>query len=452
MSAPRRVAIVGGGLAGITAALDLARAGADVTLLEVRPRLGGVAYSFEQDGLTVDNGQHVFLRCCVAYRELLARLGAEHDVHLQPRLDIPVLAPGGRAARLRRSGLHAPLHLAGALARYPYLRPAERASVARAMLALGRVDPDDPAADRRSFGEWLTEHGQGPEAVETIWRLIALPTLNLEPAEASLAQAAQVFRVGLLSDRGAGDVGWSRVPLSDLHDGPARRALAAAGVSVRLRSRAEQIVRRGAGWEVAAAGGAVPADAVVVAVPPSRAAHLLPAGALPDPDALAALGRSPIINLHVVYDRPVLDEPFAAAVHSPVQWVFDRTAGARVDGGRQYVAVSLSAADADMGLSPDGLRARYEPALAELLPAARTARIERFVTTREHAATFRAAPGSRALRPPGRTAQPGIVLAGAWTDTGWPATMEGAVRSGHRAAEYVLATRPEEIRPRDVAA
>jgi squalene-associated FAD-dependent desaturase len=433
------VAVVGGGLAGITAALDCAAAGVRVTLLEVRPRLGGAAYSYERDGLRLDNGQHVFLRCCGAYRALLRRIGAEGDVVLQPRLDIPVLVPGKRPARLRRSRLRAPLQLTGSMARLPLLSVAEKARVARAMLALREIDPDDGFADARPFGDWLDEQQQGPAEVEAVWRLIGLPTLNVEPAEASLAQAAYVFRTALLEHNNAADIGWSRVPLSDLHDGPSRRALAAAGAEVRLGARIERVVARpGGGFLVEGPSDGVEADAVVVAVPVQRAAALLPAGALADPGALERLGRSPIVNLHVAYDRRVLDEPFAVGVRSPVQWIFDRTAGSGLERG-QLVAVSLSAADEEAAMDADALRERFVPALAALLPAAREARVERFLVTREHAATFRPGPGARTLRPGARTAVPGLVLAGTYTDTGWPATMESAVRSGHAAAREALA-------------
>jgi squalene-associated FAD-dependent desaturase len=433
------VAVVGGGLAGITAALDCARDGARVTLLEVRPRLGGAAYSFVRDGLTIDNGQHVFLRCCTAYQELLARLGVSGSVTLQDRLDLPVLAPGRAPARLRRTGLPAPLHLAASMARYPHLSPRERAAAAVAMLALKRVDPDDPATDRQAFGPWLRAHRQSAAAIEGLWRLIALPTLNLEVDDASLAQAAQVFQVGMLTDAAAADVGWARVPLSELHDGPARAALERAGVSVRLRSAVRSIAGDGERYELQTPDGPVSAPAVVVALPPERAAKLLPPDTLDDPEALLRLGRSPIVNLHVVYDRPVLTESFAAAVDSPAQWLFDRTAGAGVRDG-QYVAVSLSAADDAMQVDPEALRERFVPALAALLPAARDARVLAFHVSREHAATFRASPGARALRPGPVTRRPGLTLAGAWTDTGWPATMEGAVRSGHAAAAHALRT------------
>jgi squalene-associated FAD-dependent desaturase len=434
-----RVAIVGGGLAGITAALDCADAGARVTLVEVRPRLGGAAYSFDREGLRLDNGQHVFLRCCTDYLALLERLGARDRTTLQQRLDIPVLAPGGRRGRLRRSALPAPLHLAGTLATYAHLSPADRVRAVRAALALRRLDPEDPRLDVRSFGAWLAQQGQRPDAVEALWELIARPTLNLTCDEASLAQAVQVFQVGLLTSADAGDVGWARVPLGDIHDEPARRALTAAGVEVKLGWRAQGIARRERGWVVDGATERVEADAVVAALPHDRVEALLPRDALVR--SLEGLGVSPIVNLHVAYDRPVTDLPFAAAVHSPVQFVFDRTQSSGLDRG-QLLAVSLSAAAEDMERRPQELRERYVPALAELFPAARDARVERFVVTREHAATFRAAPGVGALRPAARTLLPGLALAGAYTATGWPATMEGAVRSGHAAAREVLATLP----------
>jgi hydroxysqualene dehydroxylase len=436
----QRVVVVGGGLAGIAAALDCADAGADVTLVEVRPQLGGAAYSFEREGLRVDNGQHVFLRCCTTYRRLLRRLGSEPATVLQPRLAIPVLAPGGRRGWLRRGALPAPAHLAPALLRYPFLSPRERAGVVGAALALARLDPDDPALDARTFGSWLADHGQSPGAIEALWNLIALPTLNLPADEASLSLAAFVFQTGLLGARDAGDIGYARVPLSALHGEPAARALTGAGVDVRTRWRAERVVVRPGGLSVEGPDLRLDADAVIVATPHDRAADLLPDGALPEPDALRRLGTSPVVNLHVVYDRRVLDLDFAAAVHSPVQYVFDRTRAAGVEHG-QYLAVSLSGAEREMATSPAELRRRYLPALAELFPAARTARVDRFFVTREHAATFRAAPGIRALRPGPRTAIPGLVLAGAFTATGWPATMEGAVRSGHAAASEALAAR-----------
>ncbi len=430
----RRVVVVGGGLAGIAAALDCARDGASVTLLESRGRLGGAAYSFTRDGLIADNGQHVFLRCCTEYRDLLERIGAAELVTLQRRLAIAVLAPGRPPAWLSRSGLPAPLHLAASVARYRPLGARERAALVPALRALRAVDPDDPRADRRSFGAWLAEHRQGERSVAALWELIVRPTLNLPVAEASLAQVAQVFQQGLLGDRAAGDVGYATVPLGEIHDVAARRALERARVEVHLRRAAAAIVPDGGGFRVESGGApSLIADAVILAVPHDRAARLLPPGSGCDRAALSDLGTSPIVNLHVVYDRRVLGLPFAACVQTPVQWLFDRTEASGLARG-QYLTLPLSCARPELELSVDELRDRFLPALAALLPAARGARVEAFFVTRAHAATFRASPGARALRPGPRTAIPGLALAGAWTDTGWPATMEGAVRSGRAAA------------------
>jgi monoamine oxidase len=259
-----------------------------------------------------------------------------------------------------------------------------------------------------------------------------------------------VFQVGLLRDRAAGDIGYARAPLSEIHDVAARRTLIREGVEVRLRHGATTIIRGDEGFEIEISGApTLSADVVVVAVPPDRAARLLPATVGVDRNSLVSLGRSPIVNVHVVYDRRVMDLPFAAGVRTPVQFVFDRTKSSGIEGG-QYLVVSLSAADEELEMTTEELRDRYLPALAELLPAAEEAGIEAFFVTREHSATFRAGPGARALRPGAQTPLPGLVLAGSWTDTGWPATMEGAVRSGRAAAEAALAAPRSVGRPAPV--
>jgi squalene-associated FAD-dependent desaturase len=431
-----RVVVIGGGVAGITAALDCAARGDSVTLLEVRPQLGGAAYSISRDGLALDNGQHVFLRCCSAYRALLDRIGGSAGTELQRRLEIPVLRPGHREAVIARSRLPAPAHLAGSLLRYRHLSLGERISAGRAALALGHVDPT--AADHgRTLGSWLAAHGQSPRAIANLWDLIALPTLNVEASEASLGLGAFVFRQGLLADASAGDIGIHRAPLQDVIGRPAAAALERAGVDVRLRWRAGSVARVGKTFDVRGEPGAVRADHVIVAVPHDRAEGLLPRSLRSTAPWIGRLGKSPIVNVHVVYDRRVLEHRFAAAVDSPVQYVFDRTPAAW-HGKRQYVAVSLSGARAEIKLRTEALRERYLAALQSLLPPAAGARVERFAVTREHAATFLAAPDVRALRPAAATTVPGFALAGAWTATEWPATLEGAVRSGHAAAAAVL--------------
>jgi hydroxysqualene dehydroxylase len=284
-----------------------------------------------------------------------------------------------------------------------------------------------------SFADWLSQRGESRRAIEALWELIVLPTVNLHADQASLAMAAKVFQTGLLEAADAGDVGWSRVPLSRLHADPAERALREAGIDVRLKTRAHA-VRPGL---VESDGGAIDADVVVVAVTHDRAAGLLPERAVAQ--AIDQLGSSPIVNAHVIYDRRVTHLSLAAGLHTPVQWLFDRTSEAGLTEG-QHIALSLSGADREMGMTNEELQAELVPALEELLPGAGDAVVKDFFIVREHAATFRASPGSGRLRPGPRTELPGVFLAGAWTDTGWPATMEGAVRSGHAAAREALAS------------
>ncbi|MFJ8693080.1 hydroxysqualene dehydroxylase HpnE [Streptomyces roseolilacinus] len=439
----RHAVVVGGGLAGVTAALRLADAGLRVTLLEGRPRLGGLAFSFRRGDLTVDNGQHVYLRCCTAYRWFLDRVGGTDLAPVQDRLDVPVLDAGGprgaRLGRLRRTALPVPLHLAASLAAYPHLSLAERLGVGRAALALKALDPADPALDATDFAGWLARHGQSRRAVEALWDLVGVATLNATAAQSSLALAATVFKTGLLSDPGAADIGWARVPLGHLHDTLARRALEARGARIAVRTKVTAVTPADGGrWVVDVPGDSLEADTVVLAVPQREAHGLLPPGALDAPGDLLRIGTAPILNVHVVYDRPVLRRPFFAAIGSPVQWVFDRTGPSGLRGGGQYLAVSQSAAGDEIDASAADLRARYLPELERLLPPARHARVEDFFVTRERAATFAPAPGVGRFRPGTRTHVPGLYLAGAWTATGWPATMEGAVRSGLTAAGAAL--------------
>jgi uncharacterized protein with NAD-binding domain and iron-sulfur cluster len=226
------VAVVGGGLAGITAALGCADGGCDVTLYEAKPRLGGLTYSMRRGELEVDNGQHVFLRCCTADLSLLDRLGVADQVHLQERLDIPVAAAWATdRVRLRRSGLPAPAHLGGSLLRYRLLGPTQRLRFVRAALALRTVDREDPINDRRVFGDWLREHHPDARTVQALWDLVGVATLNARADQASLALAAMVFQVGLMTHADAADIGWSRVPLGRLHGDAAAEQLAAAGVA-----------------------------------------------------------------------------------------------------------------------------------------------------------------------------------------------------------------------------
>ncbi|SFJ66918.1 squalene-associated FAD-dependent desaturase [Amycolatopsis sacchari] len=448
-----RVAVLGGGLAGITAALRCADAGLDVTLLESKNHLGGLTHSFRRGELDVDNGQHVFLRCCTSYVDLLRRLGVLDKVFLQPRLAIQVRSPRLRQpVWLRRNALPAPLHLADSVLKYRPLPVADRLKFAGAALALRGVDRESAAADGQSFADWLRRHGQSTAAIEKLWDLVGIATLNAPATGASLALAATVFQLGLLTEAGAADIGWSKVPLRELHGEPAKARLTEAGAQVLLGTKVTGLAREDGRWRITAGETELTADRVVVALPPEVAERLLPPGALSLPEGWAKrLGSSPIVNAHVVFDREVLDEPFFAAVDSPLQWVFDRTSQSGVDGG-QYLAVSLSAADDLIDVPVREIRERILPALRQVVPAAATAGVRDFFVTRERTATFRPAPGSAALRPGPVTAAEGVVLAGAWTATGWPATMEGAVRSGEAAASALIASdgRPTSPHGKDI--
>ena len=449
----RRVAVIGGGLAGITAAIALAEAGAAVTLLEARPRLGGATCSFNRDGLTVDTGQHIFLGCCTAYRDLLGKLGMTEHAPVQDRFDVRVLAPGPtpRRGRLRRTALPGPLHMLPALSRYPFLNLAERAKVARPALAMRFVNPARPAVDEQRFGDWLAARGQSERARRVLWDLFSVSALNIAGDDASLSLAAFVVKTGLLGQNDAADIGVPALPLGELHGDAGAARLTKLGGQVLIGAKVAAIepadgpdarfrVRLARAQDDAALPAEIPADAVVLAVPHEVAARLIPPGALPDATVAgwAGLGASPIVNVHVIYDRPVMDEPFAAAIDSPVQWVFDRTRISGLDrsspGRAQYLAISLSAADEYVDVPAAALREQFVPALAELFPAARQAEVTEFFVTRERRATFRQAPGTARLRPSAATNLPGLVLAGAWTATGWPDTMESAVRSGLAAA------------------
>jgi squalene-associated FAD-dependent desaturase len=445
------VVVAGGGLAGLSAALECADIGARVTLVERRSRLGGLTASFAHRGLVLDNGQHVFLACCEEYQRFLGRIGSAGDVEPPRPLDLPVVAPGPKGpvvGRLRRADLPVPLHLAGSLLRYPHTPLADRLRLGLALAALARVDPHDPAADRVSFGRWLADHHQSPQAVAAVWDLITVPTVNLPAAEASLAVAAMVMKTGLLGARAAADIGWSRVPLGSLHGEAAARALARAGVSVCAGTRVTRIDAGPDGFWLCTPGGPLAADAVIVALPPEEAAGVLPVGSHPDQSRWASLGHSAIVDVHLEYDRRVCPWDFFAGHRSTVQWVFDRTSASgldRVRPGHQLLAVSLSAADRFLALRPATVVSAVTAALADLLPAVASARLVDALVTKERRATFAARPGTAALRPAGATRLPGLALAGAWTATGWPATMEGAVRSGRAAARLLAALGPSTL-------
>ncbi len=245
----------------------------------------------------------------------LDRIGATDQVALRAATGRARLAPGGITSSITRTNLPAPLHLAGSLARYRFLSVGERAQLARAVLALRRLDPDDPALDAITFGRWLTDHGQSADAIERLWDLITLPTVTCPPQRHHWPWRSRSSVPACSISADGGDIGWSQVPLRQLHADNGSRALSGAGVDVRLGSRVEGLARSADGrWAVATPDGPIHADAVIVATPPEATAALVPDGVLP---AIDGLGASPIVNVHLVLDRRVTDLPMAAGVGTP---------------------------------------------------------------------------------------------------------------------------------------
>ncbi len=428
-----RVVVVGGGLAGISAAVEASSRGAHVTLAERRPFLGGKAFSFTdpRTGIELDNGQHVHLGCCTAYMALLDRLGSLGLTTMQPALRVDVRDRAGTHGVLTSARLPPPLHIGPSFTRYGLLSRAERVRALRALLALAALGPRGrEALDDVTFGEWLRAHGQRDSAIERFWDLIVLPTCNDRSDRVSAALAAFVLTEGLMRTKGGSALGWSLVGLSHLVDAPARwHLIRRGGTTVTGRG----VVAAGPGGVTMDDGEEIPADAVVLALPPGRARAACP-GALPqDP----ALGTSPIVNVHLWYDRPVLDRPILAVVDSPVQWMFNRTAITGEGAPGQHVALSISGAHEELGVPRAELADAMDREVRAVLPAARRARLSSWVVVKEPRATFAPGPGQASRRPGARTPVEGVVLAGTWTATGWPATMEGAVRSGLTAVDEV---------------
>ena len=432
----------------MAAAWRLASAGYRVTLVERRPYLGGRAYSFvdRETGVQVDNGQHVFMGCCTAYINFLRDVGTLDRTAKQARMRVEVRSPSGKAGVLAAAPLRAPFHLLPSFVRYPHLGWRDKLRAATALLRIEMERNCDREELRAmSFEEWLHRNGQSDRAIANFWDLIVIPTLNDASREVSASMAFTVFQIALLRDAHGADIGFARSGLSDVMGDPVERRLRAWGVDMMLGRTVERFVLHdGAIAGVALAGGEVlTADWYVAALPPQALVNTLPDD-LRDGSALSVAAThtfAPIVNLHIWYDRAVADFEWAAFVDSPLQFVFNKTRIAGLTGPGDYLAVSLSGAWDWWPLSKDELRKRFIPELARALPLARHATVERFAVVKEQHATFRSPPGGPANRLPTRTPLHNLVLAGDWTDTGWPATMESAVRSGNAAADAVIAGR-----------
>jgi squalene-associated FAD-dependent desaturase len=437
--------VVGGGVAGVAAAMAATGRGWRTLLLERGRVLGGMARSFpdQQLGGEMDCGQHVLMACCTEYRRLLQRLGTAHLAPLQPRLDVVVVDEHGRRARLREVRMPRPLHLLPSLARMPWLSTADRAAIGVAVTRLGALR--DPAAlDGQTFVEWLGIGARGATR-RALWDLVCVATCNLGADELSAAVGAFVMREGFLRN-GAAAVGVPAAGLSRLLE-PAGALLGARGGGLRLGCAVDALLVDAGGVVNGvriASGEELRAPRVVVAGPPSLLSRVAPDVAThPSLAAYQRITTSPILNLHLRFDRQVLDAPYLAVWDSPLQWLFSRSRLHCEPGPEETVVCSLSAATALADLPAEEVRDRLLPHLHRAQPRTRDARLLGWRVTRERDATAALRPGTGSLRPGPDTPLDGLAIAGAWTDTGWPITMESAARSGRAAVEHLQrASRP----------
>lgn len=432
ISRSAHVLVVGGGIAGIACAVRLSEAGVRVTLLETRKKLGGRATSFDdvRSGETLDNCQHVVLGCCTNYLDLLERLGVADQIRWTR--EQYWIEEGGRTSVVKPATLPpmpAPLHFSWSFLRAKFLTLSEASAIGRCCIAMLRVDRRRETD--RTFAAFLRQHGQSDRAIRRFWEPVIVSACNLSCDRVAASSAIHVFQEGFLANARAADVGVSKVPLVRLYERVAP-LLARTGGAVELGAGIANVNARSAR---ATDGRAWHADAVVCATPVERVVRLIDDETRRTDPRFAGLDRfthSPILGVHLRFDRGVMgDLPHCVLVERGVQWLFRKS-----DDGSSVHAV-ISAADAWLDLSEGEIGDRVTRDLHACLPASRSAQLISARAVKEKLATFAPTPGLDALRP-NATGPSGIVLAGDYTATGWPATMEGAARSGYAAAASLL--------------
>lgn len=445
-----RVAIVGGGLAGMAAAVALAEHGLDVELFESRGRLGGRATSFRdpETGELVDQCQHVGLGCCTNLVDFCRRLGV--DDRLRRDRTLHFIGPGGRCREFRAARwLPAPLHLAPALLGLDYLTWSERVAIVRALLRLARLRPEE--CRTATIGQWLRAQHQSPSAIARFWTPVLVSALSESLDRASLWYARKVFVDGFMATRQGYEMNVPRVPLGDLYGQTVVDWLAQRGVRVRRNTAVRSIGVGQSPLSIEFDGTHASYEFVICAVPWRVAGRLLgETMCLPrERDHRGStLEPVPITGVHLWFDRPITDLPHAVLIDRTGQWLFRREAPATESGhAGSYYQVVISASREEASWPREDLVRQVCSELATIWPAAASARLLHWRVVTEPEAVFSVGPNVDVDRPATLTERPGLLLAGDWTRTGWPATMEGAVRSGYRAAEAVLQAvgRPERI-------
>jgi zeta-carotene desaturase len=439
----QEILIIGGGFAGLAAGVSLAGAGRRVRLLEQKPHLGGRARSFRDPtwGAIVDNGQHILMGAYHETIRFLTTIGTLDSIHFQPRLAVSFLERGGRLTKLDCPSLPAPWHLLVGVARSDSFTWRERREVVRLGRALQSRKPHSPSTNKLSVEEWLAHLGQSESLRRNFWDLFSIAAMNEDPRRAAARLFERVLRLALFTSPSDSCIGIPRVGLSDCYTEAARAYIAERGGAIELsRGVAALLVADGLCRGVRLVDGTIlEAAAVISAVPWFEFVKLLPGDSLrsePFFTRILALCPAPIISIYLWFDRPITDLDFIGLRGTTAQWLFNRAAipGA----GENAVALVLSGAHAHIGRSKENLLGLGIRELKELFPAAREARLVHSLVIKERFATFSPALGTDEIRPPAKTPIRGLYLAGDWTATGLPATIEGAVRSGYAAANQVL--------------
>ena len=439
------VIVVGAGFAGLSAAVRLVEHGARVLVVEERRRLGGRATAFPDPvtGEIVDNGQHALFGCYHETFAFLRAIGAEHEVALDDRLEIEIVDRAGGRSRLATPSWPPPLHLVGGLLRWRALGLGDRIAalrMGRTLRTLARHGSEWTPLQGITAGEWLRHTGQTAGITELLWEPLVVAALNQPPEVAAAEPFVRVLTRMFNGSRRDAAIGLPRVPLDALYAEPARRFLQSRGSEVRTGSPATLLATADRALGIDVKGERLEADAVIAAVPWfAFAAFATGTPALaPIVEAASRMQASPIVTVNLWYDRPVTDTTFVGLPGRTFQWVFDK---ARLFGaGASHLSLVCSGADAVAALDNETLCDIAAREVAAALPAARAATVVRATAVREKRATFSLAPG-QPPRPGARTAIRGLFLAGDWTATSLPATIEGAVQSGHAAAALAAVTR-----------